>query len=419
MGAEDEVETFELEEGEELRFEVGASASVELQVTSGYAEVFGVELAQNRRYVFRNAKLALFTWKGCSVTLTGGTEVSYKVAETPMAIYVNAHSVLQSKRKLAKELKMKGPRCIVVGPSSCGKTSLSAILLAYMLKENHSAFFVEADYSEGVLGTPGSIGACAVEHIDVEQGPLFERPICFYYGHLDPSENTECLMQLYSVLGASIDALFGQHDELERRGFVANGPATTIEKGFDVLKHAITALRIDTVLVMDAERLYASLVREFKTDKNVQCVHVPKSGGVVTREDAFIRKFRNDRIKRYFYGPENELHPFTCVLGFDQFKVLRVGDSYQTPDSALPIGVVSTLNPLELEAVSPSATLIHSVLGVSQATDEADVMSKPVFGFCHVTKVDVPKRQMTVLAPSPGKLPGFFLVLGGVKWLEG
>lgn len=56
-----------------------------LQVKSGYAELFGTELVKGKPYEFHTgAKVAVFTWHGCTVELRGRTEVSYVAKETPM-----------------------------------------------------------------------------------------------------------------------------------------------------------------------------------------------------------------------------------------------------------------------------------------------------------------------------------------------
>jgi len=49
------------------------------------AEMFGTELVKGKEYVFLSgAKVAVYTWAGCTVELRGKTEVSYVAKETPM-----------------------------------------------------------------------------------------------------------------------------------------------------------------------------------------------------------------------------------------------------------------------------------------------------------------------------------------------
>lgn len=61
------------------------------QLLSGKAEVFGTELAPEKPYTFfSGAKVAVYTWHGCSLKLVGNTEGTYIAKETPMVskIYV-------------------------------------------------------------------------------------------------------------------------------------------------------------------------------------------------------------------------------------------------------------------------------------------------------------------------------------------
>lgn len=71
---------YDLERETELRFEVEAGETaehVEMELLTGMAEVFGSELNRNKKYKFGpGSKIAVFTWHGCSVNLSGKPEVS-------------------------------------------------------------------------------------------------------------------------------------------------------------------------------------------------------------------------------------------------------------------------------------------------------------------------------------------------------
>lgn len=67
---------FDLEKETELRFEVESGERVQLELLTGMAEVFGSELNRNKKYTFGpGSKIAVFTWQGCSLSLSGKTEV--------------------------------------------------------------------------------------------------------------------------------------------------------------------------------------------------------------------------------------------------------------------------------------------------------------------------------------------------------
>lgn len=96
-------------------------------------------------------------------------------------------------------------------------------------------------------------------------------------------------------------------------------------------------------------------------------------------------------------------------------------------------------NPHEIKFVKVEAgdILLHSVLAVSYVPlpgiDESDpdrpkmytpeeetrcLGAKNVAGFVYVSEVDDVKRKMTILAPTAGRLPKTFFIVGALKWLD-
>lgn len=53
------------------------------------AEVFGTEMVKGKSYTFTTgAKVAIFTWHGCTLELKGKTDVVYVARETPMVSFL-------------------------------------------------------------------------------------------------------------------------------------------------------------------------------------------------------------------------------------------------------------------------------------------------------------------------------------------
>jgi polyribonucleotide 5'-hydroxyl-kinase len=188
--------------------------------------------------------------------------------------------------------------------------------------------------------------------------------------------------------------------------------------GLEVLLAGVKCVKADVVFVLGGERLFAS-VKGRLAENDVEVVLLQKSGGVISRDEAWRQRDRSRCVREYFYGNDGLLNPFSTVVEFASVTVLEiVAQEAVVPDSVLPIGAVSTLDPLKPRVVSLGRDLLHSVIGVSQAESEDEVLGSPVFGFVHVSKIDVERGTMTVLAPSPGRLPGKFLLVGSVKWME-
>jgi len=76
------------------------------------------------------------------------------------------------------------------------------------------------------------------------------------------------------------------------------------------------------------------------------------------------------------------------------------------------------LDPTRARVVEPTAALHHTLLGVSYAATLDEVLGKNVAGFCHVQSIDMESKKITLLLPQQGRLPGKYLVMGGIKWVE-
>lgn len=157
------VEVVELARECEYRVEVSAAAEVRLKLKSGSAELFGVELAIDSEYVFRDRKLAVFTWYGCSLEVSGAPEVAYTSDETPMNSYLNVHAQLQRRRELASAKHASGPRVLVCGPVDSGKSTLAQLLTNYALRLGEKPTLVDLDVGGGSLSVPGTIAATPLD----------------------------------------------------------------------------------------------------------------------------------------------------------------------------------------------------------------------------------------------------------------
>lgn len=72
----------------------------------------------------------IYTWHGCRIQVEGQCH-SYIADETPMALFVNTHAILQGHRNSAKRTNGAGPKVMVVGATDSGKSSLCTLLTNY------------------------------------------------------------------------------------------------------------------------------------------------------------------------------------------------------------------------------------------------------------------------------------------------
>lgn len=153
-----EEQTYKLEKGEELRFEVEGEP-VQCQLVEGLAELFGTELRLEKKYTFsKGAKVAVFTFHGCTLKLYGKPEVEYVATETPMTLYSNLSNALEGLRVAAANEDKFGPNVLIAGPGDVGKTTLCRILLNNAVRFDRKPVYVDLDLGQGSITIPGNIG---------------------------------------------------------------------------------------------------------------------------------------------------------------------------------------------------------------------------------------------------------------------
>ncbi|KAJ1554763.1 Cleavage polyadenylation factor subunit clp1, partial [Cladochytrium tenue] len=205
MSDSDTARAIQVEAEHELRLEVGFKDTVTLKVRSGFAEIFGTELAENAEYQFSGKKLAVFSWEGCRIEIRKCDD--YVAGGTPMHSYLNIHLALEQLRREAAATGAPGPKVMVVGPSDAGKSSLCKILVNYAIKCDRKPLFVDIDTNEGSLSVPGTMaGMVFLRNIDVEEEfgsdaqSTGSTPIVFYYGYASPTEKPRLYMRTVSKL---------------------------------------------------------------------------------------------------------------------------------------------------------------------------------------------------------------------------
>lgn len=201
QGNEDAVKDYQLERESELRIEV-ASSPVSVLLISGTVELFGTELPKRKTYEFQEgAKVALFTWHGCTLKLIGTPEVAYVSCETPMVLYLNTHIAIdQVRHRASREAKM-GPRVVIAGSVDVGKSTMCRILLNYAIRMNRRLCYVETDVGQGSVCIPGTMGIVPIETpADPVEGFTNLQPMIFHYGHTSPSPNVKLFTAIVSQL---------------------------------------------------------------------------------------------------------------------------------------------------------------------------------------------------------------------------
>ncbi|KAJ2717075.1 Cleavage polyadenylation factor subunit clp1 [Coemansia spiralis] len=436
-----------LKGGEELRLEVGFGQTVEVRLVAGCAEYFGAELGRDATYTLSGENGAVFSWDGCTLAVTGECASAYVAGETPMASYINLHMAAQQRRLAAHGVldaggEAAGPRILIVGPEDSGKTSLARLLLNYAVRQGETPVFVDLDPADAKVTVPGTVAAMPVtKTIDVGRGfmgysvpassGLPDAPLVWQFGHEDPAANP----QLFNLLVDGAAAAVGRRMAADRwaagSGMVVDTRGASDVGQDKVLLHAVTALGIDTVVVVGNERMF-SVLEARMAGTPVAVVKMARSGGAVDRTALYKQQLNSKAVRQYFYGTDrDQVASFSTVVNFDDIRILRVGEDVVAPSSTLPLGEERKVTDTLVSAVEPDESLIHSLLAVTDgprrsdgddmAVDTADpdgVIGIQVLGFVSVSNVEMDRRRLIIVSPVPGRLQKQMLLYGNTKWVE-
>ncbi|KNC75276.1 hypothetical protein SARC_12195 [Sphaeroforma arctica JP610] len=403
--------------------------------------------------------------------------VVYTSDSTPMVSYINTHAALEQRRTLAEEdleNKRRGPRCMIVGAADVGKSRVSQTLINYAVRRGRKPLLVDLDCGQGAVTVPGTISAALFERpTEPELGMTNSTPLCYHYGCTTPERKETHYKYIVEALAKGLDERCLKDDKVRSAGYIINTPAWVTGNGTTLLKHMVTALKVDVILVLDHERLYSELsrwaakenekhaqaveqlVEKEQADRlkdapapgtedagardkdyfdkyyNIELVRLSKSGGVVTRPEPYRHDERSAQIRQYFYGHPvtkddkiigSTLFPHSLVVPFDSVKVFKIG-APPVPQWCLPAGEDPTKNETQATPVELTQELAHSLLSVSSAPmsegiDIDAIVNYSVQGFVYVTSVNMEDSTITLLSPSPGGLPGEVLLKGEITWVE-
>lgn len=468
------------------------------------------------------AKFAVFTWHGCildvDVEIGKSVDIMYTSEETEANVaYVNTHAQLEAMRDeaLMKNLNAgntnimydgdrndadssfrDGPRVLVVGPADSGKTSLVKTLVSYAIKLGRNPMLVDLDPKQNMLSVPGTLAAASMSLNDSGSNanvamlhPVVHAsaglypgtsPLVQWFGSTDVAKNPDLYKEQLDKLGLMIDkrndvpvsnAELDQQQQLEYQylldckasGLIANGCGWIEDVGFELMIHAVSALRINVILVMGHDRLYSMLQSHFNklkkqqevtmvTDNTPKIIKLPRSGGVVSRDESFQRATRSQCIRRYFYGQParntaatstaasssaaatvcpsasaliQQYSPQRLEVPFSDLTLYELS-SVSLSASMLPVSAKQATDAVQLVPFKISPTLKHSILSVCHPsaverydrTGEArELYLSGMCGMVAVEKVDMDREILSLLSPG-GSLPSNVLLVGDITWMD-
>lgn len=422
----------------EFRFEVDFNQTVSFKLTSGTAEVFGAELAPGREYSFSGQKLAIFSYDGATITLAkpGECIVEYIASDAvPVPLYLSLLLDIQ---------KTNNPRVLLLGS---GRNTLARTLCNYSFRLNRAMLYVSIDVRTNSLFFPGTLSAHSVhgiveaEDVSMAGGVATENaaaPLSLFFGSMAIADNKKLWMRLVQQLAKHVTSRLNDNTNPHPQpsSCVVVGPSDQDLESWSsddaIIEDLQRSFQLDWIVVVGNERLHARLQRLFsRTLPTVRIVKLPTSGGLVShpRPGDWDRRVTHRLFNHYFYGPKQELNPFSQVIAdFSLFRILLGEEDVMAPMSALPVGATRRLDECRAVKAEPSSSLLlfsiiailytePTVQGKEAALSDAFINGN-VAGYLYVTAVDEQRKTITVLSPCPGQPPSRIFLCGRLKWIE-
>ncbi|KAF7363717.1 mRNA cleavage and polyadenylation factor CLP1 [Mycena sanguinolenta] len=471
-GAPIESKEWTLDPETEYRFELDPGTSLAIKLIRGHAEVFGAELAANKPYLFGSeCKAAIFTWRGCTIEVTGHPSTEYVSEETPMAAYANLHIAFEQMRVRAlrdlrgspvpdyeRDKPTDPPRVLVLGPENSGKTTICKLLINYAVRagQGWSPLLINTDPAEGGWAAPGALsvapvhsplltcspasplGAAATSAPPTALSSNALLPLAYWYGHTEAKRNPLLVERVIRNIGENINDKYQVDLEGRTAGLIVDTPSSfasgsgSSDERQRLIKACVDAFKINVILVVGHEKLNVEMQRTFA--KQLTVVKIPKSGGVVELDHLYRERVHKYQLHTYFYGqiiPPTLRHLLRPARRRNSLRPRPVPVLHQTmaPSSALPIGAaraVSETQAVAIDPAMPGSGLLNAVLAVLAPpvnTDESErydeeILDLPISGFIVITNLDIPHRKMTVLTPNQGSVVGRTAVIGSFEWSE-
>lgn len=411
----------------EWRVQVPPESTLTIKVLSGIAEIFGTELANDVDYCFQGTKFALYAvepieleWK-CP-------ELSESISdETSMINVYNLHFALEKMRISSFD----GPRVLIVGDSSTGKSSLAKTLCSYAIKyKQYQPLYVNLNPQDGIFSPPGCLSATPISDIlDVESNSWGQsmtggatklhskQPVVKNFGLERISDNRDLYMFIMQKLSEAVHKRL-QNDPLIRRSglIIDTPPISELHDTYTELQEIVTRFRVNAIVVCSKDDNLTIKINEAFQSQVGAIVSFPVSNGVFQVDDVFKRTLQRICIKEYFYGGLNTvLSPYTVGANFEDITIWQ-------PKICTDADETTTSNNATLELVEITASnLQHALVAITYAGRKAskeEVLQSSILGYALVTEVNDSRRKLRILLPVPGRLPDKSIILTAYRYLE-
>ncbi|KAI9137338.1 hypothetical protein BKA69DRAFT_1041789 [Paraphysoderma sedebokerense] len=307
-----------------------------------------------------------------------------------MNSYLNVHVALEQMREDADDKRGMGPKVMIVGSPSSGKSTLSKILLSYALKCGRTPLFVDLDIGMGSVAIPGTVSAISLNgtlteqwlddcqfrrdrelHDDENSFPQYAQsylspgdiPLTYYYGFNTHQENFQYYKFLVNKLARDVEKRCESDLAARCSGMVIDTVGLIKPEGlaYDAVIQAIESFKVNAILVLSNPELYTALVEKFPSTLSTspQILRLVSLPNLTPLNEDQVKTLTSTKIREYFYGiPRKlELSPHRINVPWALIKVVRVGEG--TFDSFMNSRKTIAQEQPDTESTSPSSQSLH------------------------------------------------------------
>ena len=240
-------------------------------------EINGSELVPGVPYTFEGGSgIGLFSNTGCTLRVRGPARVVrevYTTTSTNTRLSIrDLHLQLNQKRGQARDAEKDGsenlgPRVLVVGTESVGKTAVAHTLVNYAARTGYRPLFLDLD---SIRVNECATLSCVDAPFDPTDGPQFIPHLSYFFGDRDIAANWALLKHCLATVMTDVEQRCGRYRRTRLGGLVidcpplpigddsAQGPTSTgaqADSSLEFIHHIIVECGIDYVVTVGSDRL--------------------------------------------------------------------------------------------------------------------------------------------------------------------
>jgi len=379
-------------------------------VSRGTLNVFGMPIPLNRSLPLRRGQHCFHAVTETRFQLSG----NFVQIEgfTPIREHMKLHAELEKLRQNSA----RGPRVLIVGPTDSGKSTLCQTLLNYAVRDNRKPAFLDLDPGQSAF-FPGTLSAALVSEMTIDKDFVeYENPLMYFYGFTAPSKALPLYKRKIRSLANGVESSCSNACD----GIIVNTPGWVDgNDAIETIGFMINALDINVVVVLKDDKL-VPIISTYLHSIDQTIIHIPSPTTITARSAELRSQYRDSIIHKYFFGPNDEFHPFEAPrIPFREFTIFRL-DQTEKPKS--PPGFPSPDPQLVSKRKKLGDRMKSSILAISSAKHSSEIFDANVTGFIHIRNMDFESKDKVVncFLPYPDlSLKDKFLIYGNIKWKSG